>query len=268
MKIFNSLKSFVDTTSSYINDLNVRERVILFVTLNISLFIFLFSWVIEPTFLQIKDLQKKVKKMSSDITITENEYGLLKLEYSIDPNKEIKERIDAIEKQIEKIDIEIMQKTSELIPAQAMVDVLSDLLTQQRSLELVRMSNIQVDPIFDLEDSPDSGLENQDEHPDEPQEGDVQANANPILEATIASVAEQEAADDNLEEGEVLLYRHGVKIELLGSYWDIVRYLKKIEVMEWSFFWHMIDYEVLEYPTASVVLELHTLGYDKGWLGI
>ncbi|MFT4807216.1 MAG: MSHA biogenesis protein MshJ [Paraglaciecola sp.] len=64
------------------------------------------------------------------------------------------------------------------------------------------------------------------------------------------------------------LYRHGVTLVFEGSYFDIQRYLEKLESLPWQFYWKKFDYLVGEYPTASVELEIYTLSTNKAFIGV
>jgi MSHA biogenesis protein MshJ len=64
------------------------------------------------------------------------------------------------------------------------------------------------------------------------------------------------------------LYRHGVKLVLEGSYFDIQRYLEKLESLDWQFYWKKFDYKVNEYPVAIVEVEIYTLSTNKAFIGV
>jgi MSHA biogenesis protein MshJ len=73
------------------------------------------------------------------------------------------------------------------------------------------------------------------------------------------------------EEGEAPksgLYRHGVTLIFEGSYFDIQRYLEKLELLPWQFYWKKFDYLVDDYPTATVELEIYTLSTNKAFIGV
>jgi MSHA biogenesis protein MshJ len=64
------------------------------------------------------------------------------------------------------------------------------------------------------------------------------------------------------------LYRHGVKLIVEGQYFDIQRYLAKLEALDWQFYWKKFDYKVSEYPVAVVELEIYTLSTNKAFIGV
>jgi MSHA biogenesis protein MshJ len=70
------------------------------------------------------------------------------------------------------------------------------------------------------------------------------------------------------EEPKASIYRHGVKLVFEGNYFDIQRYLEKIELLPWQFYWQKFDYLVGDYPTASVELEIYTLSTNKAFIGV
>ena len=68
--------------------------------------------------------------------------------------------------------------------------------------------------------------------------------------------------------GEAALYRHGVKLIVEGSYFEVQSYLEKLEALEWQFYWKKFDYKVSEYPVATVELEIYTLSTNKAFIGV
>ena len=64
------------------------------------------------------------------------------------------------------------------------------------------------------------------------------------------------------------LYRHGVTLVFEGSYFDIQKYLEKVESLPWQFYWNKFDYLVNEYPKATVELKIYTLSTNKAFIGI
>jgi MSHA biogenesis protein MshJ len=64
------------------------------------------------------------------------------------------------------------------------------------------------------------------------------------------------------------LYRHGVTLVFEGSYFDIQRYLEKLESLPWQFHWKKFDYLVGDHPTANVELEIYTLSTNQAFIGV
>ncbi len=64
------------------------------------------------------------------------------------------------------------------------------------------------------------------------------------------------------------VYRHGMRIELKGRYFDIVEYLKALERLPWKVFWGEVSFETDKYPLSKVNLVIYTLSRDPGWIGV
>ncbi len=62
-------------------------------------------------------------------------------------------------------------------------------------------------------------------------------------------------------------YRHGLEIELEGSYLACLEYLQEIEALPWRFYWQLLELEVLEYPRNRIRIEVSTLSPDVEWIG-
>lgn len=73
----------------------------------------------------------------------------------------------------------------------------------------------------------------------------------------------QDAADARL----AMIYRHAVRLEFRGRYFDIVEYLKSLEALPWKVYWGEIALEAERYPRSRVTLVVHTLSRNPGWMG-
>lgn len=77
--------------------------------------------------------------------------------------------------------------------------------------------------------------------------------------------AEPLTADD--QNAAVVLYRHGLEIEVEGSYLDCLAYLEQIEALPWRFYWQFLELDVVEYPRNRIRIEVSTLSLDEEWIG-
>ncbi|NOR66548.1 MAG: hypothetical protein GQ528_04245 [Woeseiaceae bacterium] len=76
-----------------------------------------------------------------------------------------------------------------------------------------------------------------------------------------------EALSASAEAQTTTFYRHGLEIELEGSYLACLEYLQKIEDLPWRLYWQYLEIEVLEYPRNRIRLEVSTLSPDEEWIG-
>jgi MSHA biogenesis protein MshJ len=94
----------------------------------------------------------------------------------------------------------------------------------------------------------------------------AQADRLKLLELT--SIPPISVFSGDSENADLPLYQHGVKFVYEGSYTDILRYIEQAEGLPWQLYWRSLDYEVNEYPTATIELELFTLSTSRAFMGV
>ncbi len=67
---------------------------------------------------------------------------------------------------------------------------------------------------------------------------------------------------------EVGVYQHGLQIEFRGSYLQMLTYIKLLKTLPWNFYWDSIEISMDEYPQAQIVINVHTLSFTPGWIGV
>jgi MSHA biogenesis protein MshJ len=83
-------------------------------------------------------------------------------------------------------------------------------------------------------------------------------------EALIAVAA---APEDDAAPG-VQVYKHGLHLEFQGSFIDTVYYLRSLEQLDSNFFWENLEFELGEYPTAKISLDIYTLSTERAFIGV
>lgn len=73
------------------------------------------------------------------------------------------------------------------------------------------------------------------------------------------------SADD--DPSGVTFYRHGLEIEVEGSYAACLAYLNAIEALPWRLYWQVLELDVIDYPQNRIRIEVGTLSLDEGWIG-
>lgn len=64
------------------------------------------------------------------------------------------------------------------------------------------------------------------------------------------------------------LYQHSFVITLQGSYLSTIDYFNKLAALPWRFYWDNLTYEVDQYPSATITLEVHTVSLSEEWIGV
>lgn len=62
------------------------------------------------------------------------------------------------------------------------------------------------------------------------------------------------------------IFEHTIIIQFYSDYFSTMSYLQAIENLNWRIFWDRLEYKVVEYPTAKVTLQIHTLSDQEEWL--
>ena len=84
----------------------------------------------------------------------------------------------------------------------------------------------------------------------------------PVEAIVMQSNPEEEA------EPPVAIYRHSMRLEFEGEYFEVLAYLTELENSEWQLGWRELDYLVDGYPHAAVAIEIETLSRERGWIGV
>jgi MSHA biogenesis protein MshJ len=137
------------------------------------------------------------------------------------------ERLRMLQQQVEATDKTVRVFTTDLVTPTQMRMVLEELIDRQRGLRLVRVGNLDVEPLLEQDDSAGAG-----------------------------------------ESDEPMLYRHGLKLELEGSYLDCLEYLSTVERLPWKLYWGALDLRTEDYPRNAITIEIFTLSLDREWIGV
>lgn len=64
------------------------------------------------------------------------------------------------------------------------------------------------------------------------------------------------------------LFAHNIIIRFLGDYFATMRYLQSLEKSVWKLSWERLEYKVIQYPTAEITLQFHTVSESQEWLSV
>jgi len=200
----------------------------------------------EPLALRLKQLENEQR--SAETRRLEARTGLAELQAraAVDPDQALRQALRAAQAlrdhQLEGLD----RETAALIDPQRMQQVLQDLLQRRPGLRLLALESFSA-PLELPAPLP-------------------AADGQPV-----AAVAEQGKKDAATP----VLYRHGMRLTLEGSYFELRDYLQGIEAQSLAaggrrLFWERLDYQVGEAGPgqAKITLELYTLSREAGWVGV
>lgn len=145
-----------------------------------------------------------------------------------DPNHEARTQLAEQQAESDRLDKLLAQTSVQVIEPQAMAGLLRDMLEKQTALKFISLENRPAKPEFSEKLDPQDATH-----------GDA-----------------------------ITIYRHSVVLKLQGSYQNALAYLQQLESLPWRFYWQGIEIESKDYPDALITLEVYTLGFGKGLVGV
>ena len=80
--------------------------------------------------------------------------------------------------------------------------------------------------------------------------------------------AEKVAIDGVPDNTDTSIFQHGIQLTLTGSYYDLQRYMARIEALPWRFYWKSFAYEVDKHPDAVLQIEITTVSTNEQFIAI
>lgn len=63
-------------------------------------------------------------------------------------------------------------------------------------------------------------------------------------------------------------FRHGIQVDVRGSYLAAYAYLQALEQLRWQFLWDTVELRVVQHPTSHIRITVYTLGERAGPIGV
>jgi len=209
---------------------NKRERILLLAGSIVCIYMIWDAVLLQPLEQEKKGYTGEITSLSQQISKLETEVSSIIAKGKIDPDKDNKAALEKLNKDFVSIDLKLKGATLGLVTPKQMPRMLEDVLVKSRNIKLVRMESI---PAVSLVKQ--IGAE----------------SAEPITESVSAGV-----------------FRHGLLMEIEGSYLDTLSFLKHLEQLKWKLYWDSIEFKTEKYPKANVIIRVYTLSLNKGWIGV
>jgi MSHA biogenesis protein MshJ len=189
-------------------------------------------------------LVAKQADVASSIAIAENtvveernRQNDIRTTYTTDPNVYAQQRQSELRDLANDANSRLNQLYGDLISPVQMTEALQTLLRSETTLDMVGFVNL----------SPEALI------------GGV---------TTPAEVDADDAAAPATAIPAVQVYKHGIHMVFEGSFLDTVYYLRSLEQLDSNFFWENLEFELTEYPKATISLDIYTLSTERGFLGV
>ncbi len=190
--------------------------------------------VVDPLEAAIKAQHAEVSQLSTQMDDNQSALTDMQGQLAADPNLPYRTRLLAAQDRQSQLQAQLDGQTAALISPQQMKNLLQTLLKEQPGLQLNALSSFS-EPL-------------QLSKPDADKPDADKTDAPPVA----------------------VLYRHGVRMQLSGSYFDVLKYLQQVEGSGWRLYWQRLDYRVGEdgQSHAEIELEVYTLSRSAEWIGV
>ena len=227
-----SWRDSLQTGADLFNERPIRERVLITVTLLVLVLFIGWELAISPAMNEQDRLETRLGTLATSRDSLLAQQQGLNNQLASDPSEALRDQLDARQKRLARLDRQIADTTGKLIAPRAMVSLLKDMLAAQASLELQTFELKTPTPVY----CPGADAE--------------------------ATAAEQE------KQGGPLLYAHDVELGILGSYLDVLAYLKRLEGLDNRLGWVVFEYDAENWPAGQAIIRVRTLSLEPAWLGV
>lgn len=229
--MMNRIKQWI----SRIDELNLRERAIVFTGVLIVLFLGWYTYLMEPLMKQEKSLLAELDTKRGQLTSLNSQFEQMAATVGTDPDAQGRRRIDQLNQEIAGMEQELKAATANLVAPEAMPEILRLVLNKSRGLTLLKLSGLGGTPLV-VKAGPGDGKNVQQ---GAPANGDLGA-----------------------------AFKHGMKIEFRGDFFETLEYIRALEELQQGFFWDQVKFEVQDYPDSVTTLTLYTLSLNPDWIRI
>lgn len=194
----------------------------------------------------------------------------------LDPNVKLKDSLASTTQKIAEIDAQLHSATTDLVSSQRMVEVLRALVSNQ-GLELISVKSLPIIPIGNQSLIEASATEKK-PSPAEMEKDEIKKADTIVADAIDRAMGRNKNGEPNSAKTEEAntaekapkptLFRHGLEMQMRGSFAAILSYLHATENLPWRLYWDALEYKVEAYPNAKIVLRVYTLSVDEGWIGV
>lgn len=211
------------------DQLSLRERVIVLIAALLLIALVWDSTFMAPLDKERRNRMQQIDVLRAEISGLNQSIEALVAQGAANPRQSSRATVDALHAEIKEIDRRLAGVTSGLIAPKEMAQVLEQVLARASRLTLHGLRTL-------------------------PPQGVVAPGTSATAQPGPPGAAQ--------------IYKHGVELELSGSYLDTLYFLQALEALPWRFFWDRIEFTVEQHPRGRVKLRLYTLGLEEGWIGV
>jgi MSHA biogenesis protein MshJ len=215
-----------------------REQYMVLFTGLIAIIFIIHTFFIDDNAKKINKFEKQVTQISKVNRTAKASIMLLEDGLSKNPNSALNKQISQYKDRLKKVDVNLLELTSDLISPIQMRLALMQLLKTQKGVSLQSFQVIAAEPI-------------------------TLSNSTPVVKAY-----RNKKTNVDTNRQEIVLYRHAIKIKINGSYFQLRDYLTQLEALSWKFFWQEFNYQLKEYPVSELEIEMYSLSTKREFIGV
>jgi MSHA biogenesis protein MshJ len=222
------MKSVVKKIETYIDGLSKRDQISLAIIIFVVVLMIWFKSFYVPLSSNLAAIKDDLGKSNTNLIVAQAKMSALQKSMEQDPDRENKEKLARYIQRGKNLDKELAKTSTQIITPQEMVKLLEQMLKNQSGLKFISLKNKPATPEFT-----DTG------------------NKSDKKGGRVSSI-----------------YRHSVVLQVEGSYHNALAYMQKLEKLPWIFYWQGVEIETKKYPKSIITLEIYTLGFREGLIGV
>ena len=225
-----------ESLAARIDALTLRERgFVMAGVLGVTYFLWA-GFIAQPMERQQRELKSNQERIAAEIAGLNAQAQALLQQTKDDPNAIHRVELEALKAELAQMNKDLAGTTDHLVPPGQMAKVLEAVLQESNGLQLQQVASLGSSPLV--------------------------PETKPAAEAKDADAAEK---DTDVQARKV--YKHGVKLVLQGSFFSVLEFMRKLEQLDWKFFWDALEFRVVDYPDATVEITVFTISLEPTWIG-
>ena len=226
-----------ESLAARIDALTLRERgFVMAGVLAVTYFLWI-GLVAQPMEKRQREMNGNLERITAEIAGLNALSQALMQQAREDPNAIHRAELESLKAELAQLNNDLAGTTDHLVPPGQMARVLEAMLRGTGGLQLQQVTSLGSSPL-------------------------VPDKEKPAAKAT-ADQADAQDADEPVRS----VHKHGVRLELQGSFFSVLEFLHKLEQLEWKFFWDAVEFRVVDYPDATVEITVYTISMEPTWIG-
>lgn len=218
-----------------IDALSIRERAMVLLAI-VAVLVFLWdSFLMNPLDIRQRQLQSQLQAERAQLSGLNIQMRQAIAAQKIDPNAANRERLAELQSALSELEENVRDTATDLIEPARMPQVLRSVINQISGLTLRQLNGLGVSS---------------------------------LMEKTKPDAEAEESAGTQVDNSSSMAnaYKHGMRMELRGDYLTTLEYLRRLQALEWNFFWDSLEFQIGEYPDADTTLTIYTLSLTSDWI--